>query len=70
MMCTVSAVNSMLCFVSFIIMIVHFNQSIFVYQWHDRTQANNTQNTVHSMKSRNICLICFFIEHPYNEVRV
>jgi len=45
------------------------NQSIFVYQWHVRTQAN-TQNTLHSMKSRDTCLIFIFIEHPYNEVRV
>jgi len=33
-------------------------------------QANNTQNTVHSMRSRDMCLGYFFIEHPYNEVRV
>jgi len=45
------------------------NQSSFNNGMTER-KPTITQNTVHRIKSRNICLIYFFIEHPYNEVRV
>ena len=45
------------------------NQSSFNNGITERKPTIHTK-IVHRMKSRSICLICFFIENPYDEVRV